>query len=418
MIRIALLNPLFAPDLFGGLERVLLNLTGALSQRGAVIRVLCENRGAQDVERIRPGLVVHRVPPMELGRKWRWADRMRCNWWDEALRQLPEALEADVLWAHDPFAASAVLRAGRAEKLLYRPTFCYEAMDRVGQCAAELAPLRRGRLARKLDKLCYESARWVIDESHNLRRQQELYYGERDEVHVIHNGVSVCGEPRERSEARRHLGVRTPEDELLVGFAGRPGDAVKDLPFLLQAMRWTKASPAPKLVVIGDDEHRYRGPIEAARLGVIERVVFAGKRDDLPELWPGLDALVLPSRFETFGNVLLEAQAHGVPVVARRDDVLSRPAVHVPGPELIEDGVTGLLVDAHDPGDLSQAIDRLADEPELRESLGEAARQARAGQDWGYVADRYLDLLDPEQDQGFLPNDPWQGGQPGLSLAG
>ncbi|MEM7682292.1 MAG: glycosyltransferase family 4 protein [Planctomycetota bacterium] len=407
MIRIALLNPLFAPDLFGGLERVLLRLTEALAERGAVIRVLCENRGHASTERLRNGLVVHRREPMELGRRWRWADRMRALWWDQTLQACPEALGADVVWTHDPFAASAVLRAGQAERLLYRPTFCYTTMDRVGRDEATLGSLRRSRFARRLDQLAFSTARWVIDESQNLLKQQELVYGEREGVHVIHNGAAVCPSPIGREEARARLDVKTPNGEMVLGFAGRPGDPVKDLPFLLKALGQTESTPAPKLVVLGDDPYRYRSQIEAARVGVIERVRWAGHRDDLLELWPALDALVLPSRFETFGNVIVEAQAHGVPVLARRDDAFSRPAVHVPGPELIDHERTGLLVDAHDPADLARAIDRLSEDACLRRAMGEAARAERADQTWASVADRYLAVLDPDSAEGFLPDEPW-----------
>ncbi len=93
----------------------------------------------------------------------------------------------------------------------------------------------------------------------------------------------------------------------------------------------------------------------AAHLGVSDRICFLGWRDDGPALMAAADILVCPSRIEPLGNVVLEAWAHGIPVVATR----------ARGPEkLIEDGVTGVLVDCNDADGLARAI---------RRTIGDAA---------------------------------------------
>jgi glycosyltransferase involved in cell wall biosynthesis len=110
----------------------------------------------------------------------------------------------------------------------------------------------------------------------------------------------------------------------------------------------------------------------AARLGLGERVVFAGLRQDVPSLLAAATVSVMPSLNEALSNVLLESMAAGAPTVATR----------VGGtPEAIADGETGLLVEPGDATALAHAIAKLLQEPALAGRLGMAARRA--------VEDRY-----------------------------
>jgi glycosyltransferase involved in cell wall biosynthesis len=110
-----------------------------------------------------------------------------------------------------------------------------------------------------------------------------------------------------------------------------------------------------------------RGPCDerlrelARARGVDDAVIFAGYRDDLPALLPGLDVLVHPARAEGLGVSLLQAAAAGVPVVASRTGGI---------PEAVRDGDTGLLVPPGNPAALGQAIDRLLSDPAQARAMG------------------------------------------------
>jgi glycosyltransferase involved in cell wall biosynthesis len=105
---------------------------------------------------------------------------------------------------------------------------------------------------------------------------------------------------------------------------------------------------------------------EAERLGVLDRVVFAGQRDDVPGLLAGCDVLCLPSSVEGLPLVVLEAMAQARPVVATA----------VGGtPELVVHGETGLLVPPGDAGALAAALDEVLGDPDLAHRLGEAGRR-------------------------------------------
>src|SRR5207247_11054153 len=102
------------------------------------------------------------------------------------------------------------------------------------------------------------------------------------------------------------------------------------------------------------------------RVGLAERVVFAGYRADVPAVLDEVDVVVLPSSVEGMPLVLLEAMAHRRPVVA----------TPVGGtPEVVVDGETGLLVPPRDPRALADAIRRLLDDPDLAKRLGDAGRR-------------------------------------------
>jgi glycosyltransferase involved in cell wall biosynthesis len=98
----------------------------------------------------------------------------------------------------------------------------------------------------------------------------------------------------------------------------------------------------------------------------VGRVHFVGHQEDILPWLAALDVFVLSSDWEGMSNALLEAMAAGLPVVATA----------VGGtPEVVVDGVTGLLVPPHDPISLAEAIVRLLDAPDLRRQMGQAGRE-------------------------------------------
>jgi glycosyltransferase involved in cell wall biosynthesis len=145
--------------------------------------------------------------------------------------------------------------------------------------------------------------------------------------------VARCGldfsafrEPADVSSMRAELGV--PRDALVLGHVGR-FDAQKNHAFLLKvAAAVFRREPRARLVLIGDGP--LRGPIEAdaARLGVRERVVFAGIRADVPRVLRSFDVLLFPSIREGLPLVGLEAQAAGLPIVL--SDTITPELVVIP----------------------------------------------------------------------------------------
>jgi len=201
--------------------------------------------------------------------------------------------------------------------------------------------------------------------------------GER--VRVIPNGVDV------REFARSPLAQA--HDTAIVGlFVGRIDPDQKGLDTLVRAVALLPASPRLQIRLVGEDwggTDRLR--FLAQRLGVADRLTFVGKlsRPDLLREYARAQFFVLPSIFEPFGIVLLEAMAAGLPVVASRVGGI---------PEIVQEGRTGLLVDPGNPGALAEALRLLLRDEVRRKSMGRDARERVTRYDWDLIVPRILSV--------------------------
>ena len=186
-------------------------------------------------------------------------------------------------------------------------------------------------------------------------------------LQVVHNGID-CGNPPsefERRATRRRLGLS--DTALIVGTVARL-DPVKDLGTLIQSFALLRQTLGDaELVVVGDGCERQHLEQAARQSGVLQAVRFLGQRDDARRLLPAFDVYVNSSTSEGVSLTILEAMAAGAAVVATR----------VGGtPEVIVDGVTGLLVPARSPSHIADAVRALALDPTRRRALGATARLA------------------------------------------
>jgi glycogen(starch) synthase len=161
----------------------------------------------------------------------------------------------------------------------------------------------------------------------------------------------------------------------------------------------SSAHPDVGLVLAGDGPERPELERLATALGLEERVLFLGRLDQptVAAVMSGADAFVMPSRIEPFGIVVLEAWRAALPVIASRVGGAS---------EFVDDGVSGLLVDPHDPLELGTAIDRLLRSRELRAGLGSEGHRRLRDFDWEVVADAYLRCYSAAIAKGRSPTAP------------
>jgi L-malate glycosyltransferase len=154
--------------------------------------------------------------------------------------------------------------------------------------------------------------------------------------------------------------------------------------FLRAAAQVHKRCAQAEFILVGDGAFRSEFEASAKKLGLASRVRFLGERKDIPAVLAALDLLVVPSVSESLPNVILEAMAAGVPVVASRVGGV---------PEVIEHEKTGLLVPPSDDLQLAEAIERFVCQPSLRLECARRARQYVAEHfDWGRVSDQYEEL--------------------------
>jgi glycosyltransferase involved in cell wall biosynthesis len=182
---------------------------------------------------------------------------------------------------------------------------------------------------------------------------------------VIPNGVDLSrfATPPPPCSFRRELGV--PREAPLIGVVARL-EPEKGHAVLLDAWPEVAAAvPEARLVIVGEGSQceALRAAVDAMPRDAARRVIFTGRRDDISALTAELAVAVLPSLREAQGISLLEAMARRVPVVASAVGGI---------PEVVTDGVSGLLVPPSDPPALARELIRLARSAALRRRLGEA----------------------------------------------
>lgn len=185
---------------------------------------------------------------------------------------------------------------------------------------------------------------------------------------VVYNGIDLGAFEQRRTVAPLALPVG---DGPVIGVVSHLIPWKGQDVFVRAAARLAEAHPSWRFVVVGDDIFQFRGErtrLEAlaAALGIGERIAFLGHREDVPGVLAQLDLFVLPSLYEPFGRVLIEAMAAGKPIVASRAGGV---------PEIVLDGETGLLVAPGDPQALADAVAGLLGDRATAERLSAAGRQ-------------------------------------------
>ena len=226
-----------------------------------------------------------------------------------------------------------------------------------------------------------EADRMIVNTEHEAQQLVSLHNADPARIDVVHPGVDLdTFTPGDRQAARAALGLGA--DEWIVAFIGR----IQPLKAPDVALRAAAKLPGVRVLVAGGPSgsglQAPDGLVRlAADLGMSDRVTFLPpqSRDQLVNVYRAADLVAVPSYSESFGLVAVEAQACGTPVVAAAVGGL---------PVAVRDGVTGTLVDGHDPGDWAHAIGDLLERGP--ESMGPAAVQHAAGFSWSHTVDALL----------------------------
>ena len=370
----------------GGMNVYVLQVARELGRRGHSVDVYTRTHDPDDPQIVDLGdnaRVVHlRAGPLDK------AKESLHDYVPEYLRRLEEfraaeGLAYDVVHSHYWLSGRAGLSLSESWGAPHVTTFHTLARKKLQARAGELESDLRVRTESRV----IESASAVV-----VSTDQE-----RDDLHRLY-GVSPCAartipagvdldlfRPVPRDEARRALGIRESNVILSVGRI----EPLKGLDLLVQATSMLSDQDDTRLVIVGgmperDDELK-RLRSMAADLGVGDRTTFAGavKQSELPAYYSAADAFVLPSYYESFGLVALEAMACGTPVIAAR----------VGGPKsFITSGETGYLVPWRCAEPYARRLDVLLANPALKAAMGRAARAKALTMGWDRTARRIADL--------------------------
>lgn len=230
-------------------------------------------------------------------------------------------------------------------------------------------PVGRGRKALYLlmDRLTAPLAHRIVCVADSLA--QDLIRRSRldaRQLQVIHNGIDLDRfNPRDVDGLRVRQQLGLPPGPL-IGMIGRMTPQKGHIYFLQAFARVRDRFPEARALIVGDGPLREELEGMARELKIEEGCIFTGVRSDIPELLSTLDVFVLSSVSEGLPYAVLEAMAMARPVVATRVSGL---------PEIIEDGVTGLLVPPRNPQALGAAVIGLLQDRDRAQKMGAAGRR-------------------------------------------
>lgn len=326
----------------GGVERYVFDLARGLVARGHEVHVWSRRREGET-----PGVVFHEVRGLSFGHLKYTAFAK------DAARAVPVG-DYDCVHGFGRAFTQDLLRVGGG---------CHEEYLRQtkgktpGPIWFLLHPKDRALIRLEQEMFAKRCWRRLVCISRRVAEEVNRIHGvPLAECHVIHNGTDV-----EKFHPRNREAAAGPARLLFVG----SGFERKGLEQALDALARVKG--AWRLRVVGrGDAAPYAA--QAARLGIADRVEFAGPQSAMPQEYGRADALLFPTLYDAFGTVTLEAMATGIPVVVSRQAGASEVVTH---------GTDGLVVEnPRDPAELAGAVGRLVADPAGREAMGAAARAA------------------------------------------
>ncbi len=338
-------------DAFAGTERHMLDLALGLRDEAFSASIACPV----------PGALAHRAAAGDIEvfdvAKRRMPDLPAVL----TLRRLLRSKQIDLIHAHNGrctlLAAAAVRLAGRGT-LVATQHFIAPGRSMRGGIGGRLVEALHRRAGRVVARHIAVS---------DAARDAMISRGDAaaDQIDVVPNGLAAPDPAalRPAAEVRADLGV--PMDVPLIACVARL-EAEKSIQTLIEAVGLLRDGGRDAWCVVAGEGDR-RADLEkllAAR-GLLHRFQLPGFRNDALSFIASADLFALPSRAEPFGLVLLEAMALGLPVVATAAG----------GPlEIVETGVTGLLVPPGDPAAMSAALGRLLADPAAAAAMGGAGR--------------------------------------------
>ena len=386
MPRVLILSWEYPPLIEGGLARHVRKLSEALVERGTEVHVLTRGGEESPREELRAGVHIHRVMepsrPRDLGEFVTWVERMNADMLAAGV-ELGDRFDFDVVHGHDWLVAGA----------------CGHLARRFGApLVTTIHATEHGRHQGWVDKHpqshIHAVERWIANRSdrviacsYYMREQISDIFGVPERrVSVIPNGIDPGDLPRGDSDelARLRSEFAAP-DEKLVLLIGRLVYE-KGFQFALEAMpSLIRQVPGTRFLVAGSGTHEQELHDQAEALGLMEHGTFLGWIGDdvLHSLYRIADVCVVPSIYEPFGLVALEAMASGCPCIVADTGGLR---------EVVPHEEAGLRFEARDPEALGDVAVRVLSDDDLRERLITEAHEHVLRFDWGDVAVRTAQL--------------------------
>jgi glycosyltransferase involved in cell wall biosynthesis len=277
------------------------------------------------------------------------------------LRRLVERLDPDVIQTHASKAHFLMRSSGLGKN---RPWIAFHH----GYTNTDF----RSPIYNNLDRWSLQAPDRVVTVSLATKEQLLRRGISGQNITVVHNAVPMQSLRQTKSDAsivrQKKVDLGVPVGEKLIVCAGRLSKEKAQIDMVPALLRLKKQRPdlAVRLMIIGDGPEREQISQAIRSAGLEGSIVLTGHLKDLTPYYEAADVVAIPSLSEGSPNVLLEAMAFGVPVVATRVGGI---------PEIVNDGETALLVPAQNSGAMAAAIERLLLDPATASTLAGLARR-------------------------------------------
>ncbi len=333
--RLAIVRQKYNPA--GGAERFVSRAIGALQEAGQLEVALIARRWEP-----LDGVKTYRVAPFYLGNVWRdagFALQARALWRRQAF---------DLVQSHERIPGCSIYRAGdgvHAEWLALRR----RTLSWCGRVALWLNPYHHYVLGAERRMFLHPDLRLIICNSHMVKHEIMSKFGVPEKrIAVIYNGVDTTAfhpglAATHRAGMREALAIPPDAPVLLYVGSGFERKGVA------RALAAVCHEADVHLVVVGGDKHAGRYRALAEKLGIAERVHFVGPKNDVKPYYGMADGFILPTLYDPFPNVCVEALASGLPLLTTTTCGAS---------EMVQEDINGWVVDPFDASALSAAVSR------------------------------------------------------------
>src|SRR5688572_23796760 len=382
MNRVLILSWEYPPLIEGGLARHVRKLSESLAEQGSEVHVLTRGGEESPAEEIVAGVHIHRVRepsrPRDLGEFVAWVEHMNSDMLAAGV-ELGDRFDFDLVHGHDWLVASACDHLARRFSAPLVTTIHATEHGR-----------HQGWVDKHPQSYIHGVEAWIANRSdrviacsYYMREQIADIFGVPDErVSVIPNGIDPEDlQPSDEAELERLRAEFAAPEEKLVLLIGRLVYE-KGFQFALEAMpALIERQPGTRFLVAGSGTHEAELRRQAEDLGLLGHGTFLGWIGDdvLHSLYPISDLCVVPSIYEPFGLVALEAMASGCPCIVADTGGLR---------EVVPPEEVGLRFAARDPEALAEVAERVLADDELGGRLVAEAREHVRRFDWLDVAEQ------------------------------
>jgi UDP-glucose:(heptosyl)LPS alpha-1,3-glucosyltransferase len=350
--QVALIHPHYRPD--GGAERAIVHIVDALGPKDIHITIISRHWAARDEH-----IEVLRCNPFYLGRLWReWS-------FARAAEKIVARMQFDIVQSQVRLSGCDIYRAGggvHREWLKQRN----RASHSLRKLFVRFSLYNGFKLRAEKNLYANPRLKAVICNSRMVKEEIEHYFKiPCDKMHVFYNPVDLEKFDRQNRLVDRRMlrGMLGLGSEGLVYLFVGSGFERKGLSILLESMAHLPEDTS--LLVVGKESRMGKYQRKCRRLGITDRVIFAGMQKDVAPYYAAADVFVLPTLYDPFANSVLEAMAASLPVIT---------SFKCGAVDIIQNGRNGFVCDALDKGALVRYM-RLLRNKDLRMSVGIAGRE-------------------------------------------